>query len=480
MAAQLSVEMTGDERKLAKKLVRAEANIDSLKEKLKEAGRAGKRSGSQITGSMKAIQKSMNALAGAAGLASIQQVLGGINQAYEVWLQNQRAIASEARKAGNELVALAALQEGGEIAARVRQADKTAGGYGIFGQRGEVFNVVQSLQSVLGSWEKGLEAAKTVFAATQLDVPMRYGLQLELVGASQGLAEGEAIRKAYVAGKLSGGSPKIISRAAPSLGVFDDPDFGFAAAAGIAASFSPEELPTFVRGLGIGLSSSSAPEFQKTYAELGVADGTRLERLRALYEAGIDTTDELAAAGLKEISQARALNKALQPQNIEIIENVYRQLPGLAVPGVLAEDRKRIEDEVPQAKMAREMALLQAMMEHETAFGEGAVPAMELDIQQRKNALALRTMGQEQFGWWDLIGEDGRSSNFAYFLGALRGILSEPSRAPDDRFDSRLLEAMWDINEELRDINKNTMQTASNGKRASERRPRINPDAQNE
>ncbi|MGB0714274.1 MAG: hypothetical protein ACPGXK_00235 [Phycisphaerae bacterium] len=479
MAAQLSVEMTGDERKLAKKLVRAEANIDSLKRKLREAGKAGKRSGSEISGSMKSIKMSMGALAGAAGLGSVQQALSAINASYQTWLRNQREISLEVQKSTRSSVAFSALQPVGMKQSRKREAIQLGMYYGLEEDRDGITGTVQALQSARGgSFKAGMDTAKTVFAATQVGISMDRARELEVIGASQGMASGQALRFAFVAGQESARDPEVLAGASPGLSFFEDKVFGISAAGVLAGSQKPEELGTFLKAAGIALSKNSSVGFQDTFKELGVENATRLEKLQALAAAGINTQEELGLAGLTEMRQQQALVGL-----INNIPDVFRIMSGVeqrAKPGLFAEQRAKIEAEDPLAKKERELRVLQAMHKYEQTFGAGAVGALDLEISQTARGLANRRMGREQAGPIDLIDEQGRASIYS----GVTAFLSSFSAAGLLGSESTGLDALSDqldrIGNELEDINRNTLSSAENGGRATERRPRINPDAQNE
>ena len=483
MAAQLSVEMTGDERKLAKKLVRAEASIDSLKRKLRDAGKTGQRSGTQITGSMKGIQTAMVALAGAAGLASIQQALSTINQSYQTWLQNTRAISSEARKAANELIAFAALQEGGTKAQRVNRAATLASRFGVL-DRGEAFNTVQALQSARsGDFEAGISAARTVFASTQVGIPLDRARELEVLGAAQGLDPGQAVRMAFVAGQESSRDPRTLAGAAPGLSFYEDKLFGISAAGVLAGSVKEEELGTFVKAAGIALSKTSAVGFQETFENLGVADASRMERLQALADAGINTQEALGLAGLGELRQQQALVALVN--NLPEVHRIMNSVKEKATSGLFASQRSRVEQEIPSTRFEREIQILQALGSDEAAFGDRSIGSLQVEREDRIRGLALRRLGLEEMGPIDLIDEEGRSSVAATFILGLNDALSRIQGGGgfgegSPSVVSQLSDTMEQIRRELEDIKKNTLDTANNVRSASERRPRINPDAQNE
>jgi len=165
---------------------------------------------------------------------SVQGAIGTINRLHDTWLQNIRLVSTEAQKASNQMIAFAALQEGGTKAKRVAAAAALASQFGIT-DRGEAFNTVQALQSARGGdIRAGMTAARTVFAASQVGVSVGRGRELEVLGASQGQRPGQALRRAFVAGQLSSRDPEVLAGAAPGMKFFQDKNFGFATAAVLA------------------------------------------------------------------------------------------------------------------------------------------------------------------------------------------------------------------------------------------------------
>ena len=161
------VEMTGDEAKLWKslqKIVQQTGKVEKAGEKAgKKYKKAGKESDKAFGGA--ALTK---LTAYGAGLVGVSSTVGMITKGYEAQVAAAKELATESRKASNELVAFAALQEGGTKAQRVHQATALAAQFGIT-DRGEAFNTVQALQSALGGdFEAGMKAAETTFRATQL------------------------------------------------------------------------------------------------------------------------------------------------------------------------------------------------------------------------------------------------------------------------------------------------------------------------
>ena len=384
-----------------------------LRTELRAAGDTGKMAFGDILGSVASLSGSL------AGGAGILLTIGKINQAYEVWIANQREISQEAKKAQNEIVAFAALQEDGTKRDRVLAAGNLAAQFGVT-DRGQAFNTVQALQSVRkGDIVEGTRSARTVFEASQLGVPVELGRELELLGASQGQEPGQAIRRAFVAGQQSARTPATLATAAPALKFFDDKDTGFAAAGVLAGSVGEGNLQTFVKRAGIALSSVGAA--QKKFEKLGLGKATQLERLTKLSDLGVDTAEELKEFGFTEIRSIEAL-AGLVP-NVEEVKRIRGEIVKQAVPGLFSAQRKSLENQLPSAAKSRKIDVLSATFQNETAFGESSGAALDLEVEQKVRGLAFKKLGIEQvfqavpffgkgIGLQDAIDQEGRTTLF--------------------------------------------------------------------
>lgn len=412
--AQVAVNFTGDSARLEKALARSDAKVQKLEASLKKTGRAGDRAGKKMkkAADPKPFGGLITKLVGAGGVVT---ALGAVTKGLETWIKNTREIGKEAAKASNQIIAFAALQEGGTKAAAVRQAAALGAKFGIL-DRGEAFNTVQALQSILGdSLPEGLKAAATVFAATQAGVPLDKALELEVLGADIGAKPGDTLRRAVIAGQLSGRDPALLAGVAPALSSFDDQDFALAAAGQIVAGVGKQEGKTFVKAAGIALQTAVTPAFGKTLERLNVGKGaTRLERLEALKAAGIDTEEELREAGLTEETRAKAVSILIR--KLDRVKFVTAEIKRLNVAGVIAGLRTDVETELPTTRTTRQIDVLKAEFANERAFGPGANPALQQERLDRARALAIQQSGAQQgLIGLDFIDEEGRSgfSDFA-------------------------------------------------------------------
>lgn len=417
----LQVEMTADNAKLLRGIAQLEKKVESLQGKLAKVGKAGRRSGEETA---KAFKKADRAgkeafnpkrlavfAGGILGAGGVVAALGLVNRGYETSLKNLREISTEARKAGRDIVAFAALQEGGTKAQRVQQAAGLAAQFGVT-DRGQAFDTVQALQSALGGdFKRGLAAARTVFAATQVGIPVELGRELEILGASQGQAPGVALRRAFAAGQASARDPAALARAAPALQFFKDKEFGFASAAVIAASIRPEQLETFTKAAGIGLSgvSTLAPTFER----LGVAGASRRAKLEALSQAGLTTPEALKRAGLGEIRQQQAISTLVR--NLPELDRIQAAIREKAVPGLFVRQRRDIEAEIPNLAIERRIDSLEVQFKNVTAFGPQSREALLTQFVQKQRGISFRAAGFEQtLAGFDFIDEEGRVSGVGH------------------------------------------------------------------
>ena len=402
---KLAVEISKDAKSnLAREITRLEAKVMGLEGKLKTVGNAGQRAGKQHKGAFgPGALSSLKSYVG--GVASVGTAIMALKSYYNAWRKDIRETSTEARKAAGEYVALAALQAGGGKAEAVRKATALASKYGV-AERGVAYDIVQAMQSRYGGdLSKGLAAAGTVFAATQVGIPVELGKELEVLGGAQKQKTGQALRRAYVAGQLSERDPATMARAAPALKFWKDKDVGFAAAAAIAASVQPEKVETQTRSGAIALGVLGSKGFQKTIKKLGLADATQLEKLRGIRDAGIVTTEQLGAAGLTEQRQVEAMSTLLL--NVDRIGEWTKVIRERATPGLFARERGAIEKEIPATRIARRIDEVSAEYMSELAFGDRSQEAMAEELRERMRGLALRRMGRQRGLFYE--GEEGRA-----------------------------------------------------------------------
>jgi len=384
------------------------------------AGRGGQQAFSQMKGVVMGV-------AGALGLGSgVAGALALVNKHYDAWLQNINAVAGATKTASKDMIAFATLQQGGTKAQRVMQAAALGARYSV--PSGEAWNAVQALQSAPGrTFATGMKAAESVFAGSQVGIPVAKGLELEILGASQKQKPGDFIRMAYAAGQASSRDPMTLAGAASALKFFDDKTFGFAAGAVLSGSISKEKLPVYLRQAGLALSRSGS--LQKFFEDKGMGGASQAERLRALNRLGIDTAVELQEAGVGELRQLEAL-AGLVP-NVEAIDKTYKDIQRRAKPGLLAQQRAETEAELPTLKRTR-------MAEQIVQYGSNWIklgPTADKAVQEQ-NKLNLEAMALSRIGLYKgLLGSK-------YYTATLAGELI-PDLNPIERAGMELRSQRW-------------------------------------
>ena len=382
--------------------------VSHTRQQMRMAGDAGRRAfGPQALSMAKGLAASLGMGMGVAGAVQM------VNRGYETWLQNTREVITETKKASNEIISFAALQAGGTKRKRVMQAADLAVKYGI-SDRAQAYTTVQALQSAHGGdFAKGMEAAETVFAGTQVGIPVESGRELEVLGASQGQKPGQAIRMGFVAGEESARDPKTLATAGAGIGFWEDKLLGWAAAGVLAGSVKEGELNTYVKRGGIGLSKVGG--LQDYFEKEGMADSGKLERLKYLAGKGIDNPEKLKTIGLNEIREAQAI--ATLVSNVGNVERISSAIEAKATPGILGRKRADVEAELPETRLQRESDQLKTLYRNEQAFGPAAERAMSVDIRERARGVVAQRLElrQDVFGA-DFIDEEGRTTGRAVAL----------------------------------------------------------------
>lgn len=371
------------------------------------AGQRAKQSAEQTRNVGQMVKTQLLSIVGALGVGGgLAGAIGLVRRGFESWLEIMQDIAAESRKASSEIIAFAALQEGGVKAERVQAASQLAMRYGIT-ERAEAFDTVQAMQSMLGSFEEGMQAAETIFAARQVGIPVDLGRELEVLGISAKMAPGEATRMAFAAGEASGRTPTAMARAAQALPFWEDKKLMFAAGAELAGAVPEERIGTYMKRLGTALSPTSG--LGKWYEEQGLGpDASQWQRFEMLAEKSLDTQIELKEAGLTERREILAVLATVP--HIERIAELMKEIPEKAQPGLLARERAEVEAEVPGMRHERQMRMLATAFAEEAAHGRGAEPGRQWEEKYAVRGLALRRLGWEQAGPIRTVtkGEEGK------------------------------------------------------------------------
>jgi hypothetical protein len=272
--------LSGDEKHLVRALKRSEQQVDQLKGKMREAGRASKQAGDQATsGFNKAGGAIKGMVGGLVGVGGVTAAIGIVNRSYQTWLTNIREIATESKKAADEYIALAALQEGGAKRERVLEAMTIGTQFGML-DRGRVFNIAQALQSNIAmlhpemaqkeTWNRAMRLLPAVFGAAQMGVPLESAQEATIQGIAQGGKPGQMLRELYMAGELSARDPETLIRAAMGMVPFEDKTFAAAVAAQLAPVYGTE-LKTYLKQVGLALTATGG--LAPWYEERGLGPG---------------------------------------------------------------------------------------------------------------------------------------------------------------------------------------------------------------
>ncbi len=165
---------------LLKKGKITQAQFNTALRRTKEGYEGAGRAGQQAFGPQALVQvKGM-----VTGYLGIGAAVAAAGQSFGVWLQNIKEIAAEANKASGEIIAFAALQEGGKKAERGKAVFQVAQKYGIT-ERGPAYDTVQAMQSALGGdFKAGLKASREVFAATLTGMKLEDAKEVATLAAA--------------------------------------------------------------------------------------------------------------------------------------------------------------------------------------------------------------------------------------------------------------------------------------------------------
>ncbi|MEK6798963.1 MAG: hypothetical protein AABZ12_08375 [Planctomycetota bacterium] len=410
--AQVAVEMTANEARLFSALERVVGKVGDMEKGFRAVKRESDATSRSVTEGMGGkAAASIGSLV--SGFLSVGAAIGAATKAHATWLANLRESSAEAEKASRQLVTLAALQEGGKKAEAVQRAAALAARHGMT-DRGQAFDVVQSIQSATGGdLTKALSVAGEVFAASRLGIAMPTGQEVVAQAFAQGMDPGELLRRSFAAGELSQRTPEDVARFIPGLAFFRDKELGLAAGTVMSGQFG-RETETYVKALGTALGPSASEGFVKSMGVMGIdPKADELTKLRGLRGAGITSVNQLSEMGLSEIRQLAAMANVLQ--NLPQVEQFRSEIPQRAKPGLFTAKAAAIEEEIPQVRTTRDIDTLRAMSKdfqglQSSGAARGPIAALEETRRDLAIGLALREMGIETtgFGTVDALDEEGR------------------------------------------------------------------------
>ena len=402
-----------DDKDMLRSIERMNRQITKLQDKLRNTGIASKKSGDQATKGFEQATKVAKSFVGALGLAGgVAGALGLVNKKFDTWVKNLKEISIESRKASNDIIALAAIQEGGKAKESVMAAARLGRQYGV--NRGEAFNTIQALQSASkgGTLAEGLAAGETVFAAARAageTLSITEATDVEGVGAALGLPPGAAVRRAYRVGQLSSKSPGAVTKGITKSVYFGEEEnlLANAVARELLSTKGPDEMGTFLKAAGLATGGKYAALYKE---KLGVPlDATHMQRMQALADKGIgsgkDPIADFLKFGITETRQAESL--ALTIPHLEKIKKTRADLARTAVPGLFQSEWERVSGELPRLGQADELKRMETLFKDVSG---GLVPGTEkrsrkasaVQIRYKLRAAAVRSLGLEE----TLLGRD--------------------------------------------------------------------------
>ena len=414
----LFLRIDGDAAKAVQAL---EKTIDKQKTLIRELGKTGQESqrGAQKHGKAWSdasgkVLGGLKEIAGALGVGmGIAGAIGLVKKGMQEWKAYMTEVARLSKEAGQNVMAFAMMQAPKEMRPRVLETAAAAIPYGI--KAGVAWNQVQAFQAQLGTYKKGLGAARATWQLQRTGVEPEAAASVVSLLMAQGLTGEQAARLPYAAGEVSAKDPAAIAGALPTaLPFFGGVKGGALTAAQIAtrlsATIPTQQLGTFTKAAGLGLTRR--PKFWKGLG-FEKPGAKPWEQLAALSAAGLTTTAALETAGITETRQSAAL--AALVTDMPETTRVAAQVAGkYAQPGLIAGKIAGVEREMPEVVHARKMGAYKAEFEYERTFGTRAQRAREVAEKEAERGLMY-----EKAGLGEMVGEEGRLGAGEAFWGGL-------------------------------------------------------------
>jgi hypothetical protein len=401
----------------------------------REVGREAKDAGAKAqegAAGMQQIAGAARSVLGALGIATgVGAAVSQIVSLVREWQAHMERISQLSRQAGQEMTAIALMQEPGKAGGRVREIAARGAGYGV--SPGQAWAAVTELQPQAGGYAGGVAAAEEVWKLQQMGVPAEAAQEAVVMGLMRGVPPAESARAFYAASQAAGIAPVqmagVAGMALPAFGELGGgPNFMYQAIAGIAQETRrPRQMGTYAAGAAGALMErqGKAGAFWKRqgFAEPG-ADP--LAQLRALAAAGLTTEQDLRKAGFGE--GARGISMLLR--HLDVVEAAGGTIGARSrEAGLLERARAGAEAELPEMVQARRVAGLEAEIGVGEIFGAEAGPARTRELREivraqelQKRGLGFLAGGDKRAGWTETqIGE-----MLYYFQGSWRGI-EEPA-----------------------------------------------------
>jgi hypothetical protein len=239
-----------------------------------------------------------------------------------------------------------------------------------------------------------------------------------------GMSPEQMVRAAVAAGIASKRGPKEVARAAPAMGLFDDPKLAMAVA-GQLAGVDAQEVKSLTAAAARTLSGAEQQPVSEWFASMGLAaNATMAQRLEMLQKNGIDTVAKMSEIGITDSLQQRAIGSLTRTQDIQALGTITQAIDAaISNPNYLSQVRKQNERELPEMKMAR---LIKEEESKRDELQSLSVGAQERMLFERKLYNRLFERGEETstFGF-QLFDESGNLDygrfNRAKILGGYLG-----------------------------------------------------------
>lgn len=338
----------------------------------------------------------------AAGWFGVAEAVQFASEAMQVYEQNSREAADATESVLKQFRgSLGGLGSGEERIDRLRQIRLASGGELSDSQ---LDSVIQSLIADVNTpladiaTEVG-ELADAIRAGLDPDAASGIASTATALGVDQ-----SDLAALILAGAQAGtGSVSDLSGAAPSLAAYDNRTFGVAVAAALAG-FAGSGTGTATEQVAIGLSPIDDARKQ-LFEQLGVINGTREQRLKALADAGFDTQEKLIDAGIRDQGAALRVSQLIQTMKSGALAQIQSTLGTVAQdPAAYIASQRARQSDIEQLQQAGQAALNSSQVIKSTDRA-----ALTTDLRRRLLAAELERRGVGQFGRVDLI-EDGRAT----------------------------------------------------------------------
>lgn len=390
--------ITADESKL----LEAYRRMDAEQRKMTDRMRENKAAGDRVTESIERSVGPLRTLAGIMGVGG--GIAGGLALAREHFdkiEQYSRRVTENVKAASADMIAFGMMQEPGGIRGKALQTVQTMGAYGF--SPAESLGTVQMLQAQLGSYEQGLEAAKAVGLLKKAGVPVESGRTAITVGMATGLTAEQAAQAPYAAGEVSSLTPADLAAASgvalPAFrGMQGGALTGYQAMAVLSKFIKdPGQLGTYARASARPLMD------EKLRNNLGATDSTDFWGFyEKLVAKGVSTPEQLNAIGISEERERGAWSMMLaDPSGTRrAVADVKKQFE---TPGLIQAKRLAAEKELPEIKLAGQIAATESRIAQMETIGPIAQESQNMSLWEAQLAEKLTERGH---GW--LAGSDKR------------------------------------------------------------------------